>query len=193
MLHGLKELNTSRVAVWSSISPWAEYTLYNKGFTNIVTVDYNPPLCPPSIPVTSLSIQNLKRSPRQFKFDLIVSFSGIEHDGLGRYGDPLNPYGDKAAVEEILFSLLPGKFALIAVPTAMAYSVVFPYHRMYGMKRKQYIFTGFDILGCFWDGAFYNGLNTSCFTHPGNISDWQLQPYFLLKKIHVPATSHIQT
>lgn len=31
-------------------------------------------------------------------FDAIVSFSGLEHDGLGRYGDPLNPYGDLSAM-----------------------------------------------------------------------------------------------
>ena len=28
------------------------------------------------------------------KFDVMVSFSSIEHSGLGRYGDELNPWGD---------------------------------------------------------------------------------------------------
>ena len=28
------------------------------------------------------------------KFDAISSYSSIEHDGLGRYGDPINPNGD---------------------------------------------------------------------------------------------------
>ena len=27
-------------------------------------------------------------------FDAVVSFSSLEHSGLGRYGDGLNPYGD---------------------------------------------------------------------------------------------------
>ena len=27
-------------------------------------------------------------------FDAIVTFSSIEHSGLGRYGDALNPWGD---------------------------------------------------------------------------------------------------
>jgi hypothetical protein len=27
-------------------------------------------------------------------FDAIVTFSSVEHSGLGRYGDALNPWGD---------------------------------------------------------------------------------------------------
>ncbi|KAJ1487113.1 hypothetical protein T484DRAFT_1787720 [Baffinella frigidus] len=27
-------------------------------------------------------------------FDAVVSFSSVEHTGLGRYGDALNPWGD---------------------------------------------------------------------------------------------------
>ena len=33
-------------------------------------------------------------------FDVVLSFSSIEHDGLGRYCDPINPDGDRAAMEE---------------------------------------------------------------------------------------------
>jgi hypothetical protein len=31
-------------------------------------------------------------------FDAIVTFSSIEHSGLGRYGDALNPWGDIIAI-----------------------------------------------------------------------------------------------
>lgn len=31
-------------------------------------------------------------------FDLALSISSFEHDGLGRYGDPLNPDGDLLAM-----------------------------------------------------------------------------------------------
>ena len=33
--------------------------------------------------------------------DLIVSYSSLEHSGLGRYGDALNPDGDKDAVAQV--------------------------------------------------------------------------------------------
>lgn len=33
-------------------------------------------------------------------FDAVVSISSYEHDGLGRYGDPINPDGDLIAMEK---------------------------------------------------------------------------------------------
>ena len=33
--------------------------------------------------------------------DVIVSFSSLEHDGQGRYGDPLDPDGDLVAMKEL--------------------------------------------------------------------------------------------
>ena len=34
---------------------------------------------------------------QKLNFDAVVSFSSIEHSGLGRYGDALNPWGDLIA------------------------------------------------------------------------------------------------
>ena len=41
-------------------------------------------------------------------FDFAVSFSSIEHCGLGRYGDPLNPFGDFEAVAQVWCMCKPG-------------------------------------------------------------------------------------
>ena len=38
-----------------------------------------------------------KSSREKLNFDAVVSFSSIEHSGLGRYGDALNPWGDLIA------------------------------------------------------------------------------------------------
>ena len=35
------------------------------------------------------------------RFALALSISSFEHDGLGRYGDPLNPEGDLAAMAQM--------------------------------------------------------------------------------------------
>ena len=32
------------------------------------------------------------------QFDGLVTFSSVEHSGMGRYGDGLNPYGDLIAM-----------------------------------------------------------------------------------------------
>ena len=41
-------------------------------------------------------------------FDVVLSISSFEHDGLGRYGDPLNPDGDLAAMRSTRRLLKPG-------------------------------------------------------------------------------------
>ena len=35
------------------------------------------------------------------QFDFAVTFSSLEHSGLGRYSDPLNPYGDLEAMAQV--------------------------------------------------------------------------------------------
>jgi hypothetical protein len=66
---------------------------------------------------------------------VVVSFSGLEHDGLGRYGDPNNPEGDYAAMHEILLCLNPGGLLLLAIPTAAVDNIAYPFHRIYGPHR----------------------------------------------------------
>ena len=41
-------------------------------------------------------------------FDVILSISSFEHDGLGRYGDPLDPDGDLRSMKEAAQILRPG-------------------------------------------------------------------------------------
>eukprot|EP00966_Prymnesium_polylepis_P031652 736344-Prymnesium_polylepis.2 len=50
------------------------------------------------------------------RYDVIVSFSGIEHDGLGVYGDPMNPWADVAAMQEMWLLLNPGGLLVLGVP-----------------------------------------------------------------------------
>lgn len=41
------------------------------------------------------------------KYDAVISYSSIEHSGLGRYGDPLNPNGDLHATSVIRSKIKP--------------------------------------------------------------------------------------
>ncbi len=41
-------------------------------------------------------------------FDFIATYSSLEHSGLGRYGDPLDPYGDLEAAAQAWCALKPG-------------------------------------------------------------------------------------
>jgi hypothetical protein len=54
----------------------------------------------------------------------------IEHIGLGRYGDPLDPDGDLKAIRELIRVLAPGGDLLIVTPVGRP-RVVFNAHRIY--------------------------------------------------------------
>ena len=69
-----------------------------------------------------LTILNPKELAEQFlagnleKFDAVVSFSSLEHSGLGRYGDGLNPWADLITMAKTWCVVKPGGQALIGVP-----------------------------------------------------------------------------
>lgn len=89
--------NLTAVAVLGSERPWIELVLLYRlpKHVRIVTIDYRePPFSQHPHPRWSfLPFSALLEEP-DFKFDAIFSFSSIEHAGLGRYGEPLNPFAD---------------------------------------------------------------------------------------------------
>jgi hypothetical protein len=54
----------------------------------------------------------------------------LEHIGLGRYGDPLNPLGDRVAMRELQRVLADGGSLLIVVPVGRP-RIQFNAHRIY--------------------------------------------------------------
>ena len=151
------------VAVWSALSPWVELTVLSEAaLDHITTVDYQPPIVQGEPRIRSLHVAELPElygnASGAGAFDVVVAFSGLEHDGLGRYGEPLNPNGDLAALREIRLLLLPRGLLLLGVPTAKNDDVVFPYHRLYGRHRLERILaTGYELVGRVWDGRVVTG------------------------------------
>jgi hypothetical protein len=175
------------VAVFSSITPWAEATLHRFGAAQIYTVDYNTPIIEPTIPVQSLTFSSIRGSQHVIQFDSAVSFSGIEHDGNGRYGDPMNPEGDLSALRELWCLLRPHGILFLGVPIDSSDRNTFPYHRIYGPIRLPQLFEPFTLLGHIWDGQFHPALkggvlDPKFYERPGDIQDWQYQPVFVLQK-----------
>ena len=62
-------------------------------------------------------MEKLKSLPPDTMFDLILSYSSTKHDGLGRYGDPINPNGDFAAVKEYHSMLNDEGYMILGIPT----------------------------------------------------------------------------
>jgi hypothetical protein len=78
-------LDKIKVGVISSISPWVEHVLKSEGASHVITVDYNEPIVCSGIDwIESKSVPQF--SNEAGIYDLLASFSGIEHSGLGRYG-----------------------------------------------------------------------------------------------------------
>jgi SAM-dependent methyltransferase len=68
----------------------------------------------------------------------------VEHVGLGRYGDPLDPDGDLKAMAELARVLAPGGDLLFVVPTGRP-RVVFNAHRIYSFAQVRSAFSGLAL------------------------------------------------
>lgn len=160
----------SKVLVAGSVSPWIECICLNYGFKSIITSDYQiKKIEDPRIKfVHAHDISN-------YKFDLIVSFSSIEHDGLGRYGDPINPYGPFNATDEFYRSLSCNGKLICGVPvftTDNQHPSVIQgnFHIIFSQKSINKLFRQFTLL------------KTIYMPDADRLPLWQNQPVFILNK-----------
>jgi hypothetical protein len=93
-------------------------------------------------------LDDVIRNGKFEEFDTIASFSSLEHTGLGRYGDPLNPNGDIEAMRQIHCMLKPGGLLFLGLPTNDDGSshIEFNVHRVYGNARLNLMFEGWKLL-----------------------------------------------
>jgi SAM-dependent methyltransferase len=84
----------------------------------------------------------------QFSTDSIASLSCmhvIEHIGLGRYGDALDPDGDLKAIAELVRVLAPGGDLLVATPVGRP-RVEFNAHRVYDHEAFARYFAALELV-----------------------------------------------
>ena len=189
------DISKAKVGVVSSISPWVEHVLRSTGASHVVTIDYNQPIVCAGVPwIESKSVPQF--GTEIGAYDLLVSFSGIEHSGLGRYGDPLNEVGDIEAMQQMHKALAPGGFLLLAIPTAHESKVAGIYHRIYGPDRLAWLLDNrFAFVGRVWNGHILGGwsdVRTPPKLFPKSdefdvIADWMNQHVLILQKLPGPA------
>lgn len=68
----------------------------------------------------------------------------VEHVGLGRYGDPLDPDGDLKAIAELKRVLAPGGSLLFVVPVGKP-KIMFNAHRIYSYEQVMRYFAGLHL------------------------------------------------
>lgn len=69
----------------------------------------------------------------------------IEHVGLGRYGDPLDPQGDLKAIRELIRVLQPGGTLLFVTPVGKP-KIAFNAHRIYSFEQIRSYFASLDLV-----------------------------------------------
>ncbi|CAI7880026.1 unnamed protein product [Closterium sp. NIES-53] len=133
------------VLIIGSQWPWVEAICLGFDAQAITTVDFNRPVA--SHPrLRQLVVGELEGSSETW--DAAVSFSSLEHDGLGRYGDPINPNGDLERMKKIKGLLKPGGLLFLGVPTGND-TLVFNAHRIYGPIRMPLLIAGWRLLDVF--------------------------------------------
>lgn len=78
--------------------------------------------------------------------ETISSLCVVEHIGLGRYGDPLDPFGSEKAIVELKRVLKVGGIILFSVPVDNENKIYFNAHRAFTREYILELFNGFEIL-----------------------------------------------
>lgn len=129
------------VGIIGSVLPWYEAIVlaYNG---KPVSIDYNK-IVSRHPDITTMTVDEYDQNP--IKFDYIFSISSFEHDGLGRYGDPLNPTGDFEAMNKAKKMLKDGGYLFLAVPIGPDW-LVWNEQRVYGPIRFPQLIKGWDMV-----------------------------------------------
>ena len=145
------QIQGKRGFVVGSQWPWVEAILFAAGARDLTTIEYanattdhpNYRIRHPNDVKEEFLHGGFRRESSLYDFGF--SFSSLEHDGLGRYGDPLNPVGDLEAVAQAACLLKPGGLFFLGVPT-MDDHVVWNEGRVYGHRRLALLFAPFTLV-----------------------------------------------
>jgi hypothetical protein len=155
----LPGLNGSTGMVLGSEFPWVECMGLDAGAATVWTFEYatikstHPRL--KAAPVKAMAASHVAGTLPLV--DWVIGFSSLEHSGLGRYGDALNPEGDAEAMRQAWCFLKPGGHLVLGLPMRCEHNgyVDFNAHRVYGFKRLAHIAKGFHVVDfayqCVWN------------------------------------------
>ncbi|MGI6656849.1 MAG: DUF268 domain-containing protein [Desulfobulbus sp.] len=140
------------------------------GADKVYVTDYQPVLHDHP-QVQSYHVDDFAKSG--IKVDMIISISSFEHDGLGRYGDPLVPEGDLKAMENVRRQLKDDGLLFLAVPVGPD-CICINAGRIYGHVRLPLLLKGWEVVDSY---GFEKSL---CDGEPSIYS--RRQPVFVLRK-----------
>lgn len=135
------------IGIIGSVQPWYEAIALHYKSSLVTTIEYNS-LISEHPQIQTMTVDEYKKNP--IKFDAILSISSIEHDGLCRFGDPINPTGDFEAMNAMKTMLKPNGVLFLAVPVGRD-CLAWNAHRIYGKHRLPLLLQGWKVLASFGD------------------------------------------
>jgi hypothetical protein len=133
LIFGLTGCNCEAIALW-------------KKAKEVYVVDYNKPICQHER-ITVLSMEEYCSG--NLDIDFAFSFSSFEHDGLGRYGDPISPDADIAAMQRAKKAVKQGGILFLGVPIGRD-CLVWNVHRIYGERRLPLLLRDWSCLDVYY-------------------------------------------
>ena len=121
--------------VLGSASPHYEGILLARGVRRIVTVDYRKITCPDPRIITTTTVPPVL-------VNSVLSVSSIEHSGMGRYGDAIDPDADLKIMSRLLEVTMPAGLFFLSVPIADKDQLVWNAGRIYGPIRLPVLLKG---------------------------------------------------
>lgn len=167
-------LSGREVAVMGSEFPWYEAMILEYG-GKPTTIEYRK-ITTDQPGLRTYTPDEFAKNPRQF--DVAFSISSFEHDGLGRYGDPINPDGDLAAMRRMKDIVKPGGLLFLALPVGKDI-LVWNAHRVYGRNRLPLLLEGWKVVATF-------GFSDDLLNHQtigGGENRNYVQPVFVLENV----------
>lgn len=159
--------------------PWLEGGLVAYGAKKVITVEYNP-IESSFEKVSSIHpfdlaekfVQSDIADIESHQVDFIYTFSSLEHDGLGRYGDPMNPYADLESIARAHCMLKKDGILFLAFGIGPDY--IINANRIYGKLRLSMILPMWEPIDIINNRVHLNDTNF--------LGDYNNQPVWVLRK-----------